>query len=113
MDLFDSGSIKLKELNDVCAGKHGLADTSVEANRKVQKTKDQELIYGYIYHAGRFGHTLDELSIMLLRPPNALSGRLTELVRAGKIVVSEERRTTRTGSRARVYKIPTVLQEVP
>lgn len=105
MDLFDSESIKLKELNDVCAGRHGLADTSVEANKKVQKTKDQELIYGYIYSAGKFGHTLDELSIMLHRNPNALSGRLTELVRAGRIVVSEERRLTRAGCKARVYRV--------
>lgn len=96
--------MKEQATGDICASRHQGADTSVEANKKVQKTKDQELIYGYIYHAGRFGHTLDELSIMLHRNPNALSGRLTELVRAGKIVVSEERRLTRTGSHARVYK---------
>ena len=110
-DQLNLDSIKLQELNDICAGRHGLADTSVEANKKVQKTKDQELVYGYIYHAGRFGHTLDELSIMLQRNPNALSGRLTELCRAGKIIISDERRVTRTGCRARVYKTSTYAQE--
>lgn len=89
---------------DICKNRHGGAETSVLADKKVQKTKDRELIYGYIYHAGRFGHTLDELSIMLHRNPNALSGRLTELVRAGRIIVSEERRLTRAGCKARVYK---------
>jgi len=96
-------NIKERE-KDICARKHGHAETSVEADKKVSKTKDRELIYGYIYHAGRFGHTLDELSIMLHRNPNSISGRLTELRMAGRILISDERRMTRTGCRARVYK---------
>lgn len=93
---------------DICARKHGNAETSVEADRKVEKTKDRALIYAYIKAAGMFGHTLDELSIMLHRNPNSISGRLTELRMAGKIVISDERRVTRTGCRARVYKTSTV-----
>ncbi len=89
---------------DVCANRHGGADTSILADTKVQKTKDRELVYGYIYHAGRFGHTLDELSIMLHRNPNAISGRLTELRIKGRIYISDERRLTRSGASARVYK---------
>lgn len=89
---------------DICASRHGWSETSIEADQKVAKTKDRELIYGYIDHAGRFGHTLDELSIMLHRNPNSISGRLTELRIAGRIIISDERRVTRTGCRARVYK---------
>lgn len=89
---------------DICTSRHRGADTSIQADKKVRKTKDQELVYGYIYHAGRFGHTLDELSIMLHRNPNALSGRLTELRIKGRIYISDERRLTRSGVSARVYK---------
>lgn len=88
---------------DVCRNRHGGAETSIIANKKVQKSKDRELIYGYIKMAGRFGHTCDELAIMLNRMPNAISGRLTELRIAGRIIISDERRLTRTYSRARVY----------
>ena len=91
--------------DDICENRHGGADTSVQANKKVQKTKDRELIYGYIYHAGRFGHTLDELCVMLHRNPNEISGRITELKAEGRIVDSKERRLTRTNSWARVYKV--------
>lgn len=99
-------SIKKKE-PDICRRKHGGADTSIQADKAVQKTRDRELVYGYIRHAGRFGHTLDELCILLDRLPNQISGRVTELRIAGRIVISEERRVTRTNSYARVYKTPT------
>lgn len=95
-------SIKKQEL-DICARKHGGAETSVEADKAVRKEKDRELIYGYIAAAKSYGHTLDELSILLDRPPNAISGRLTELRVAGRIVISDLTRKTRTGSKARVY----------
>lgn len=95
-------SIKKQE-QDICAGRHGGAETSVEANKAVRKEKDRELIYGYIQEARHYGHTLDELSVLLDRPPNAISGRLTELRVAGMICISDLTRKTRTGSRARVY----------
>jgi hypothetical protein len=88
---------------DICKNRHQGAETSVEADKKVQKSKDRELIYSYIKMAGRFGHTLDELSIMLHRTPNAISGRLTELRVKGRIVTSDQTRLTRTNSKARVY----------
>lgn len=96
-------SIK-KEDDDICARKHGGAETSIEADKTVKKEKDREQVYGLIYHAGRFGHTLDELCIMLHRAPNQLSGRLTELRVAGRIVISDESRLTRTHCWARVYR---------
>lgn len=98
-------SIK-KEEDDICSRKHGGAETSVEADKTVRKEKDREQVYGLIYHAGRFGHTLDELCIMLNRAPNQLSGRLTELRMAGRIIISDEKRMTRNNCYARVYKTP-------
>lgn len=91
---------------DICRNKHGGIDTSVEANAAVRKARDRELIYGYIKESKHYGHTLDELSVLLNRPPNAISGRITELKAIGKIVASDRRRATRTGCNARVYTIP-------
>lgn len=100
MDNFMNDSIKDV---DVCASRHGGAETSVEANKAVKKEKDRELIYWYIQEARHYGHTLDELSVLLDRPPNAISGRLTELQAQGKIVHSGRKRRTRSGCLARVY----------
>jgi hypothetical protein len=96
--------IPIKE-QDICRRKHGGAETSIEADKVVQKSQDRSLILGYIKKAGSFGHTLDELSILLDRPPNALSGRLTELRLNGDIVTSDITRPTRTGCKARVYVV--------
>lgn len=99
-------SIKKQEPG-ICAGQHGVDETSVEANKTVRKERDRELIYGYIKAARHYGHTLDELSILLDRPPNAISGRLTELQSQGKIVHTGRKRQTRSGCVARVYTITT------
>lgn len=93
----------IKKEPDVCAGKHGGAETSVAADKKVQKEADRLLIYGYIVASRHYGHTLDELSVLLNRPPNAISGRLTELSYQGKIIYSGRKRRTRSGCLARVY----------
>lgn len=96
---------KPRHILDVCAGRHGLADTSVEANKSVDKETDRLVILGWIKAARSYGMTLDELSIMLNRPPNAISGRLTELRIRNQIILSEARRPTRTGCSARVYVV--------
>jgi hypothetical protein len=90
---------------DICKNRHCGADTSILADRRVQKVQDRELIYGYIKRAGKFGHTCDELSVLLYKTPNAVSGRLTELRINGRIVTSDQTRLTRTGSKARVYVV--------
>lgn len=95
----------MKELNDVCAGRHGLVETSMEANVTVKKEADRKLILGYITAAKAYGMTLDELSLQLNRPPNQISGRLTELCIAGQITLSGEKRPTRTGCNGRVYVV--------
>lgn len=88
---------------DICYNRHGGAETSIEANKRVRKERDRELIYGYIKSAGSFGHTLDELCVLLQRTPNQISGRLTELRVKGRILTSDRTRPTRAGVQARVY----------
>ena len=88
---------------DICKRKHGGAETSMAADKAVEKERDRELVYGYIQRAGAYGHTLDELSVLLDRPPNRISGRLTELRVKGRILTSDKTRPTRTGCMARVY----------
>ena len=90
---------------DLCFNRHGGAGTSILAHARVNKSRDRALVYGYIKAAGAFGMTLDELSIMLDRPPNCLSGRFSELKRSGEIIASDTKRETRTQSWARVYVV--------
>ena len=106
MDQSSMSSIKKQE-PDICRNRHGGVETSVEADKAVRKERDRELIYGYIKTARHYGQTLDELSVLLDRPPNALSGRITELKAQGKIVYTGRKRQTRSGCLARVYTIPT------
>ena len=90
---------------DICQNRHRGADTSVLADKQVSKAKDRALVLGYIRAAGSFGHTLDEISILLDRPVNRISGRFTELRRDGQIIALETRRQTRAKSWARVYVV--------
>lgn len=90
---------------DICINRHGGSTTSTLAHQRVALEKDRALVYGYIKAAGRFGMTLDELSIVLDRAPNRISGRFSELKKRGEIVATEQRRKTRTGSWAQVYVV--------
>lgn len=88
---------------DITRNRHRRSETSMLAHARVSTSKDREQIYGYIKAAGTFGMTLDEMSIVLDRPCNCISGRFSELKRAGRILASALLRKTRTGSPARVY----------
>jgi len=88
---------------DICRRKHGGADTSRLANARVQKERDRDVVLGWIQRM-EAGATLDELAGILSVAPNRISGRLTELRKAGRIYDTGERRKTTTGSWARVYK---------
>ena len=90
---------------DICRRKHGGAETSVLADKRVAKANDRRLVLGYIQEAGSYGHTLDEISVLLDRDANRLSGRFTELRKRGQILITETKRKTRTGSWARVYVV--------
>lgn len=97
--------ITIDDAIDICEGRHGGAETSVEAHPHVSKEYDRQIIGRRIDLAGRYGMTLDELCIVLGRTPNAISGRLTELRIMGLIHISDKKRRTRTGAMARVYVV--------
>ncbi len=61
-------------------------------------------ILGAIVRAGAAGVTLDELAEHFNCPPNALSGRITELKKLGLIEHSADRRKTRSGASASVIR---------
>jgi hypothetical protein len=88
---------------DICRNRHGGVETSVLADRRVQKSQDRQLVLGYITAARTFGHTLDEISILIDRPCNCISGRFTELCKANLIIKTATKRKTRTGALAAVY----------
>jgi predicted transcriptional regulator len=90
---------------DICINRHRRSDTSMLADKRVNKNRDRELIYNYVKSSGAYGLTLDEMSIVLDRPCNCISGRFSELKRAGRIIASAETRRTRTGSVAHVYVV--------
>lgn len=90
---------------DPCFNRHGGVDTSVAAHRRINKNKDRATVKGYIRAAGVYGYTVDEVSILLDRAPNRISGRFTELATAREIVRTERTRPTRTGSLAHVYVV--------
>ena len=92
---------------DICANRHGGAETSIIADKRVQKDKDRQLSLRQIQMAGPAGMTLDELSVRLDRGANRISGRLTELRKDGKITATDRTRLTRTRSPARVYTATT------
>lgn len=61
-------------------------------------------VYARVLRAGANGVTIDEVARDLDRPPNAISGRFTELTRAGLGHYSRDvRRPTSSGCTARVF----------
>ena len=90
---------------DICRNRHQGTATSILADKRVAKANDRRLVLGYIHEAGMYGHTLDEIAVLLNRGVNCLSGRLTELRKRGQILITEQTRPTRTGSQARVYVV--------
>lgn len=99
-------------VDDICAGRHHHTRESIEANpRRAKKENDRGRIYELV--SGRsHGLTLDEASVLLDAPPNAISGRFTELVEAGALFKSGSRRPTRSGKYAAVYLAVSVEERV-
>lgn len=83
-------------LFDVCAGKHGGVPESKAANLKARakKSVNRELILHTLRIKG--GATCKEVADYLSLPMHKCSGRLTELVAAGRANKSE---VTRDGGR--------------
>ena len=86
---------------DICRNRHRGADTSVLAHARVQKQRDRDEVLSILR---REPATLDEVARRLDRQVNTISGRFTELKKAGQIIDTGERKPTRTGSLARIYR---------
>jgi len=88
---------------DICEGKHGGADTSEAAFEK-QGPKKRELdrtkVLKIVLKAGRTGATLKDICKGMAKPPNAVSGRVTELLKSELIVDTGKRRHG-----CRVYRV--------
>lgn len=96
---------KQPELWDVCAARHGGIATSVEANRQVDKLNDRAEVFRIVHRYGSHGVTLDEVSALMGRMPNAISGRFGELAMQGLIYRTTGRRATRSGASAFVWRV--------
>lgn len=93
-------------LLDHCARRHGGNPESDAAFGAGDKGHDRERVYEFIAARGEYGATLDEVSAAFERPPNALSGRITDLHEAAKIYRKPgETRPTRTGANAAVWVV--------
>jgi len=80
------------------------SDTSREAAARLTTAdKNRNLILDRLREQGEYGITIDEMSAWLEVPPNAISGRFSELVEANKISKTPMRRNTRSDRAAVVY----------
>jgi predicted ArsR family transcriptional regulator len=92
-------------LIDPCENKHGGNAESIAAHDTVISSKAalQQRILDYIEARG--SATCDEVEVDLGILLQTASGRMAELKAAGLIVATGERRPTRTGRKAGVYKV--------
>lgn len=83
--------------------------------RLVEHARQRDWILNQARRAGQHGVTVDELSELASRlskkqvPPNRISGRVSELKDAGRLVETERRRKTRCNRPAAVHCVPEVL----
>lgn len=90
---------------DLCAGRHGGAETSAEAyatTPKSARTAQQAQVLGFI-KARPAGATCDEAEASLGISHQTCSARITELQARNLIRFGAEQRKTRAGRNARVY----------
>lgn len=96
--LFDRGS------TDITARKHGGNPESAAAHRKIAESKaeSRNRVLAFAVSRGALGITTDEVAEHFNVPPNAVSGRISELKVLGKLIPTDRRRPTRSGCSARV-----------
>ncbi len=70
---------------DICANRSQHQGLSDEANRIAPKEIDRMLVYEFIKNDRR-GLTLHEICARMAKTPNCVSPRITELLKAGRIV---------------------------
>jgi len=77
--------------DDACRNRHRGNENSELANAKVQKCLDRESIFALIQVSRLNGITVKDACVSMGRTPNQISGRFTELKRAGCIKVDGRR----------------------
>lgn len=90
---------------DPTAGRHKGAAESREAFLSTPEDEHKamrELIYRMALRRRKTGITTDEVSVLTDRAPNRISGRLTELKKEGRLVMTGRRRMTRLNKTAHV-----------
>lgn len=76
---------------DICANRHGGNANSVAANMRVNKQRDREVIFQLIKDSGLSGVTMKDACAALNKLPNEISGRFSELKKAGLVYVNGSR----------------------
>lgn len=97
-DLFDPDP-------DVSHGRRTATSAAAHEGIRQHKPGLRAQVLSIIRMRGPRGATLDELCQVLGKPPNSLSGRLTELAARGQIADSGKRRPTRAGHQAIVWVV--------
>lgn len=93
-------------MRDICSNKHGGNSESVAAFEETSENYREamrESIYGIALARGASGVTTDEVARIFSKPPNAVSGRLTDLKKAGRLIATNDCRKTQAGRSARVF----------
>lgn len=87
--------MKQLTINDICANKHQGNEMSVLANSKaaVAKQGRRKLVLDFIEASSAYGVTSIEIANGLGLPLNAISGRISELKRAGYVIDTCRTRT--------------------
>lgn len=86
---------------------HVATDTSIAAAGEIagDAASLRERVWRYIDSPGHWGRTCDEVEYALAMRHQTASARIRELVLAGRLIDSGERRLTRSGRRAAVYVV--------
>jgi hypothetical protein len=105
-DLFESPKA-LVPASDLCASNHKGADTSTEAFQSTPdsvRASQRKSILEYIKTQSLRGCTCDEIEVALQLSHQGASARCTELLALELIFYGIDRRPTRAGKSARVYR---------
>lgn len=90
---------------DICANNHSRADTSKLAFASTsRKTRAKHRMMILVALDVNPGQTCEELEDFLKMKHQTCSARISELLKDEKIVDTGERKLTRSGKKARVYK---------
>lgn len=98
-------SLPAIDAKDITVRRHGGNAESKKAHERIKQGKAETRlrILGHIKQLGTEGATTDEIAAWMNVPPNAISGRMTELKKLGALTATSQTRRTRSGCAARVF----------